>query len=131
MKVKEALMNIRNFLSLVLLFFTACTPPLTPSDSGVEGRVTIGPTCPVVQVGNPCPDRPYQATLTVLSSSSRAKVIQIQTDTNGVFHGALPPGEYILHPESPGVMPHAAEIPFVVTPHQYTHVDVTYDSGIR
>jgi hypothetical protein len=131
MEENEAAMNIKYFLPIVLLFFTACAPALPPPDSGVEGRVTIGPMCPVVQVGNPCPDRPYQATLTVLSSSSRAKVIQIQTDANGIFHEALEPGDYILQPESPGIMPHAAETPFVVMPHQFTQVDVTYDSGIR
>ena len=131
MEENEAAMNIKYILPIVLLFFTACTPVLAPSDSGVEGRVTIGPTCPVEQVGNPCPDKPYQATLTVLTSSSNVKVIQIRSDSNGIFHADLAPGDYILRPESPGVMPHAAETPFVVMPHQFTYMDITYDSGIR
>jgi hypothetical protein len=84
-----------------------------------------------MQIGNPCPDKPFQATLTVLTSSGRSKVIQFQTDSNGAFRTALAPGEYILHPESPGVMPHAAEVSFVVHEHQFTRLDVSYDSGIR
>jgi hypothetical protein len=126
-------MPVKSFLSMVLLFVTACSPILapTPTDSGIVGQVTIGPMCPVVQIGNPCLDKPYHATLTILTSPSRSKVIQFQTDSNGSFHTVLAPGEYILHPESPSVMPHAAEISFVVQAHQFTRVDVTYDSGIR
>jgi hypothetical protein len=87
--------------------------------------------CPVVQIGHPCPDKPYQATLTVLLFTDRSTVLRFQTDSNGNFRSFLAPGEYILKPESPGVMPHAAEIPFVVYAHQFTRVDVAYDSGIR
>ncbi|MBI2758521.1 MAG: hypothetical protein HYX49_07560 [Chloroflexi bacterium] len=122
------------YISLVVfLFVTACSPFLapTPTDSGVEGNVTIGPLCPVVQVNNPCPDKPYQATLTILTTTTRRKVIQFKTDANGYFRVALAPGEYILRPESPNVMPRAAEILFTVTDHQFTRVDVVYDSGIR
>ena len=126
-------MKAGHFFSLFLLLTAACSPLLAASatDSGIMGRVTIGPVCPVVQVGNPCPDKPYQATLTVLASPSRSKVLQFQTDSNGVFQITLGPGEYILHPESPGVMPYAREVPFVVREHQFTRLDVSYDSGIR
>jgi hypothetical protein len=112
---------------------SACssTPVLAPPDSGIVGHVNIGPLCPVVQIGKPCPDKPYQAKLTILSASDRSRVIQFQTDSNGEFRQSLAAGEYILHPESPDVMPHAGEIPFVVHAHQFTQVDVTYDSGIR
>ncbi|MBI1793612.1 MAG: hypothetical protein HYR70_05420 [Chloroflexi bacterium] len=118
---------------VAFLFVTACSPFLapTPTDSGVDGNVTIGPMCPVVQVNNPCPDKPYQATLTILTTTTRRKVIQFKTDANGYFRAALAPGEYILRPESPNVMPRAAEIPFTVTDRQFTRVDVVYDSGIR
>jgi hypothetical protein len=84
-----------------------------------------------VQINNPCPDKPYQATLTVLTTTSHNKVIQFETDANGNFRVALAPGEYILHPESPNVMPRAADISFVVYEHQFKRVDVMYDSGIR
>jgi hypothetical protein len=126
-------MSPRSFFSIVLIFLTACSALLvpTPTDSGIVGQVTIGPMCPVMQIGVPCPDKPYQAILTILTAASRSKVIQFKTDSNSGFQTALSPGEYILHPESPGVMPHAAEISFVVYAHQFTRVDVTYDSGIR
>lgn len=92
--------------------------------------MTIGPTCPVVQAGNPCADKPYQAFLTVLDTHGR-KITRLQTDTNGYFHIALKPGEYVLHPESPAAMPNAKDQPFTVQTDQFTTVDIVYDSGIR
>jgi hypothetical protein len=126
-------MSARSLFPIFLVLMAACSrlPGPTSTDSDIVGQVTIGPMCPVVRIGNPCPDKPYQATLTILTSASRSKVIQFRTRPVGSFRAALAPGEYILHPESPGVTPHAAEIPFVVYPHGFTRVDVTYDSGIR
>ena len=126
-------MRFKSIFLFVFLIVGACSPlrPPPPTDSGIDGRVTIGPTCPVEQVNNPCPPKAYQATLTVLTSDGQHKVIQFQTDVNGNFQVALAPGQYILHPESPNVMPHAADIPFIVNAHQFTRVDVVYDSGIR
>jgi hypothetical protein len=118
-------------LSMLAVLLTACLPTPLPTDSGVEGRVTIGPTCPVMQINDPCPDRPYQATLTVLSGSSHLRVIQFQTDANGYFRVALSPGEYIMHPESPNIMPHATDENFTVQQHEFAQVNVSYDSGIR
>ncbi|OGN72228.1 MAG: hypothetical protein A2X25_00775 [Chloroflexi bacterium GWB2_49_20] len=118
-------------LLYLVLLLGACSPASpTPVDSGIEGQVTIGPTCPVVQEGMDCADKPYQASFTVLTPAGD-KVTQFQTDVNGAFKIALVPGDYILHPESPNVMPSAAEQPFVVLAGQFTRVDVAYDSGIR
>jgi hypothetical protein len=126
-------MKAGTFFSIFLLITAACSPLVAASvtDSGIVGQVTIGPMCPVVQAGSPCPDKHYQAALTVLASPSRTRVLQFQTDSNGLYRITLAPGEYILHPESPGVMPHAGEIPFVVHAGQFTRLDVSYDSGIR
>ena len=126
-------MRIKYIFLLIFLLVSGCSSLSvpTPADSGIDGQVTIGPTCPVVQINNPCPDKPYQATLTVLTASNHRKIIQFKTDANGYFRIALAPGEYILHPESPNVMPHAQDIPFSVVGGKYTRVDITYDSGIR
>jgi hypothetical protein len=84
----------------------------------------------VEQVNHPCPDKPYQATLSVLTPA-RTKILEFQTDAEGHFRISLAPGDYILHPESPNVMPHAAEQTFTVITGKFTHLTVTYDSGIR
>jgi hypothetical protein len=124
-------MRTRLLFLMLAAMLAACTPVPTSSDSGIYGRVTIGPTCPVVQISDPCPDRPYQATLTVLTAAGHFTVTQFRTDADGYFRVGLAPGAYILHPESPGVMPHAVDIPFNVAAQAYTRLDVVYDSGIR
>lgn len=115
---------------LLIVILTACLNTSEPLDSGIEGMVTIGPMCPVVQEGVPCPDQPYQAMLTVQSTSGK-KIKQFQTDEQGYFKVELAAGEYILHPESPNSLPFAADIPFTVREHQFTQLEVIYDSGIR
>jgi len=101
-----------------------------PGDSGIEGQALIGPMCPVMRVGVECPDQPYQARLTVTNLGGE-KIVKFQTDEQGRFHIPLPPGEYILHPESNGKLPFAAGQNFTVSAGQFTQIIVNYDSGIR
>jgi len=124
-------MNIKLLIGVLILVLATCSiyNP-TPRGSGVEGQVLIGPTCPVVQQGQPCPDQPYPAALTVRSSNG-LQIAQVQTDAQGHFRIPLVPGEYILHPESPNGIPFAGDQSFVVETGLYTHLTVNYDSGIR
>jgi len=117
------------FLLFVLLL-TACSQTPQPLDSGIEGTVTIGPMCPVMQDNVACLDQPYQATLTVLSTSGE-EITQFQTDEQGLFKVELASGDYVLHPESPNGLPSAADIAFAVKEHQFTQLEISYDSGIR
>ena len=122
---------IRRILLLSMLVLSACSSVQpTPTDSGVEGQIFIGPMCPVVQEGQECSDQSYQATLTV-NSLTGERIVQFQTEKNGTFRIPLAPGEYVLHPESPNVMPFAQEQPFTVEAGKFTQVIVNYDSGIR
>lgn len=122
---------MKKFCLFFVLILSACSSVIpTPTDSGIKGQVFIGPLCPVVQEGQECPDQPYQALLTVTTTGGE-RVVQIQTDENGVFQIPLAPGEYILRPESPNVMPFAAEQSFIVEAGTFTEIIVNYDSGIR
>jgi len=124
-------MKIKFFLGLLIVFLSTCsmkTP--APANSGIEGRVLIGPVCPVVQVGQECPDQPYQATLTV-NSSTGERIVQVQTDSNGMFRIPLAPGDYILHQESPNALPFASDQSVHVEDGKFTQVIVNYESGIR
>ncbi|HAV77600.1 MAG TPA: hypothetical protein DCX53_09640 [Anaerolineae bacterium] len=126
-------MNImsKKILILSLLFLSACAlVSQEPVNSGIEGQVFIGPMCPVLREGEECPDQPYQADLTVTSQGGE-RIVQIRTEDNGKFSIPLPPGEYILHPESPNILPFASDQTVFVLENHFTEVIVKYDSGIR
>jgi len=133
-KTKEVNMRKKILLIPFVLLTLACglfARP-APTDSGIAGKVLLGPICPVVIEGQECPDQPYQATLTVRSPEGR-KILQFQTDEEGNFKVPLAPGEYILHPETPpgAPLPYADEQQFTVLPGEFTRIIVHYDSGIR
>ena len=117
----------------VLFIVSACASTIeAPPNTGIEGQALLGPMCPVMREDQPCPDVGYQSTITVLTETGRT-VTQFQTDEEGLFRIALPPGSYILHPESPQdkPLPYAGEIPFTVSEGAYTQLTVSFDSGIR
>lgn len=115
---------------LILLLATCSVQQPKATDSGVQGQVTIGPMCPVVQVSQPCPNQPYQATLTV-NTLGGERIARVHADANGYFKVKLGAGTYILHPESPNGMSYAADQTFTVQANQFAQVNVRYDSGIR
>jgi hypothetical protein len=117
-------------LWLPLLLAACAANPTPPSNSGIEGQILIGPMCPVIQAGTPCPDQPYQATLLVLDSGGH-RVTEVQSDALGQFKLPLPPGDYTLVPQSPDGFTHAAEQHVTVVAGQYALVSIVYDSGIR
>jgi len=101
--------------------------------SGIQGQVLIGPTCPGPARAEPstqCADKPFQATFTVLNQSKQP-VTQFQTNEQGHFQIALPPGTYILQPETSSALPRAADQTVTVTKGQFTELQITFDSGIR
>jgi hypothetical protein len=124
-------MNVKLLIGVLILVLATCSiySP-TPRGSGLEGQVLLGPMCPVVQVGQECPDQPYQATLTVKSLDG-LQITQFETDAQGRFQVSLVPGQYILHPESPDGLPFAGDQSFSVETGRYTQITVRYDSGIR
>jgi len=98
---------------------------------GIMGQVTIGPNCPgPVRADEPCPDQPYQATITIFDENGE-QVNQVQTRVDGVFTILLPPGTYTLHPETSAAYPRAEDLEVLVEASKLIEVQITYDSGIR
>ena len=117
---------------LLLAATVACgTGSAGDSDSGIEGRVTIGPQCPVEQMGSPCPDAPYEALITVTREGDTVE--QTRSNTDGTFRIPLDPGTYsiVAGPVDGSSMPFGRQIEVVVKPGTLTHVDLSVDSGIR
>jgi hypothetical protein len=108
-------------------------PQVSPtSGSGIEGLVTLGPTCPgPTRIDDPkCQDQPYQATITIQNTSG-LEVAQVSSDTAGKFQVELPAGTYTLHPETPNRFPTAQDMQVTVNAGEYTQVTIQYDSGMR
>jgi hypothetical protein len=108
--------------------------PLNPSDSRIEGEILIGPMCPVVQPDQPCPDKPFEASIEIRGQGNRGDHLTVRSGKDGRFRVKLAPGKYKLTPISPnpGAPPHAQPpLSLTVGSGMYTHVTVRYDSGIR
>jgi hypothetical protein len=106
--------------------------PLPAGSTGLEVETLIGPTCPGPQIeGRDCADKPYQATLALVTAATRAPVRQFQTDTQGRFALAVPAGNYILVPQLTAKYPMAGEQAVTIVSGQVTHLTIHYDSGIR
>ncbi|MEK7640428.1 MAG: hypothetical protein AAB389_00320 [Patescibacteria group bacterium] len=107
--------------------------PLSGPATGIQGVVTIGPVCPVVQVGKEeeCADRPHQTVLRITNKiGNLIKLIPVGPD--GKFEIKVPAGEYIIGPgEAVGGLPYAALQYVQVTLGEISQVEIKFDSGIR
>jgi hypothetical protein len=73
---------------------------------------------------------PYQATITVFDTAGH-RIAAVQSDAEGRFQLRVPPGTYLVRPESPGMYPRASEQRVQVRPNDMTQVQIVYDSGKR
>jgi hypothetical protein len=105
----------------------------TTDKSGIEGTVTIGPSCPVQRVDDPsCDDRPYQAEIHV-NTNNGVWVKKFTPDAQGNFKIELEPGQYNIDPQTPkeGFLPRASSQDVTVVAGAFTTLNIQYDSGIR
>jgi hypothetical protein len=121
--------------TLILQFAAGLIPAfvgVTESTSGIEGMVTIGPICPVMQKGIPCPDLPFSAKI-VIEDNTGAEVASVVSGDDGAFQIELDPGSYVIVPESPNpaAPPTAEQQAVEVVEDAFTDVLIQYDSGIR
>src|SRR5580765_7052956 len=66
--------------------------------SGIEGEALIGPTRPLVRVGEQESGTPFETTLVILAAADRREVAKVKTGPDGRFRVVLPPGEYLVKP---------------------------------
>lgn len=95
--------------------------------TGLEGTVRRGPIQPVCREGVPC-DAPLQADFT-LRQDDRI-VVRFASDSTGHFLVYVAPGMYAVVPDEPiGIAPQTPAV--TVKTDGLTHVDLTFDTGIR
>ena len=109
-----------------------------PGESGVEGVVLAGPTCPVERIDSPCPDRPVSLTLGFYTATHSTPASPVATTTSGAdgqFRVALPPGTYVVQracgPQNCTQFPSLRPVMVEVRPGGYIRVTLQADTGIR
>jgi hypothetical protein len=106
-----------------------------PTDSGISGIVTAGPTCPVVtDPPDPsCADRRVEGAVLVVTTLAGMEVDRTTSDVDGRYALRLPPGMYRLEPQPvEGLMGTAEPVEFTVEPGAPAlDLVIGYDTGIR
>lgn len=135
--VRTSRFALQATLILVLAaLLTACGTTSHPATATgtLIGDVVAGPTCPVEQVGNPCPPRPVAGREVAIVDAEGHVVATTTTDERGHFSLTLSPGAYTVRvaivPGEVGMRQ--------VTPGQVTiatgetvNVTIVLDTGIR
>ena len=107
----------------------------TPYTSGINGTISIGPTCPAQR--NPpdpaCADKPYSMLVYIFRKSDMSEPFLLaRSDERGAFNAPLPPGEYVIQSDPAGVpMPRCNPTNVTVVASKYKTVAVSCDTGIR
>jgi hypothetical protein len=123
-------------MKFVLLAFATAwmlgAAPASICDSGLAGRVILGPLCPVERPGMVC-SRPLAATLRI-NRLDGSFVAEAHSDAQGRFALGVAQGSYTvvplqLHPNSR--FPYGRSVTVNVAAHAFTWVDMYYDTGIR
>jgi len=109
---------------------------ILPFKSGINGRVLVGPTCPGptrIDSSDNCGDKPYQTVVQVVlvQGSERSVFTYAETDRDGRFSVALPPGNYSLQPRGGSVFPRCGVVDITVKADMVLGYELLCDSGIR
>ena len=117
--------------------FTECPAASRPSSvpGRLEGRMTIGPICPVERPDHPCNPTPemYASHTVFVYTWDRTKLIStLAPDAEGKFSVALPAGSYLVDVRHDAVGS-ANGVPATITinPEQTSMMVIAIDTGIR
>jgi hypothetical protein len=108
-----------------LLLAPGCSSPTEVVDDQVagslEGKVSIGPICPVEQEGHPCPPSPeaFAARKILVFDARRSRLVEtVSIDSQGLYHVSLKPNQYLVDINRVGI-------------DSTTRLDISIDTGIR
>ena len=112
---------------------SATAPEGESPPTGLKGRTMIAAPCPGPAIDDkPCPDQPLSASFEVLDGNNKV-IARFQSDAEGRFEIALPPGTYTIIPDAAAPLFNPRNQPQQVTVQTKTMTDITlrFDSGIR
>ncbi len=106
---------------------------ILPFDSGVMGKVLLGPVCPVVREGDEsCNDKPYVTVINIFRAGNNKDIFSVtESDKEGGYKAMLPPGDYVLSPISGQMFPRCGEKTVTINPSFLSEVNLSCDTGIR
>jgi hypothetical protein len=102
----------------------------------LEGKVTIGPLCPVERIP-PDPscqptDKTYKAWLiAVYSLDKKTKIAQIKPDISGNYKLELPVGNYIVDLEKQYIFNRSLPTNIAIKKGEIAQLNIDIDTGIR
>jgi hypothetical protein len=120
-------------LALLGIFLTGCDLFQSLATGTLEGRLTIGPICPVERPGLPCPVPPEAyAAREVWIFQHNKQIATAELDDSGKYSIALRPGIYLVDINHAG-MDRSADVPKEVRiqSNVITRLDIDIDTGIR
>jgi len=124
-------------LAVLVLVLAGCgdESPEVKTQSGVTGRVRLGPQCPVENADNPCEDLPAAHVDVTLSeqvlgdTDGPGKVVaRGTTNADGAYNIVVAPGDYVITADA-GMSCDLMDAH--VTDGAFAQVDIACDTGIR
>lgn len=120
-------------IPLILATKAAVGAGIPPFKSGVRGAVLLGPVCPVEQYppDPACADRPFETTVQIFVKGASQPFAVGETNKEGAFMFALPPGAYMLRALGGSPLPICSPADVTVEPNTVDEINLSCDSGIR
>ena len=125
-------------MALAVSFLAGCGDQdagTSRNQSGVAGRVYLGPQCPVETEGDPCADEPAAGSRVTVakqlpgdSYAAGEVVARTTTDADGNYRVAVAPGKYVVTADA-GMSCELMDAR--VAAGAYSKVDIPCDTGIR
>ena len=126
---------IRIGCSLLLLFIVGCIQT-SKKDGTLEGKITIGPLCPVERFPPDPACKPSQETydayqVAVWTLDKKTMIAEIKPNLDGNYKIELPEGNYVVDLENPHLFGSNLPAAVKISPAQTTTFDIDIDTGIR
>ncbi len=110
------------------------TQTATIGSGTVNGKVILGPTCPVESIPpNPqCAPKPYQTSVLISKNIETPTAFKtISTNPSGTFSVSLAPGEYDFYIQGASPYPRCTEQLVTVSAGKTSDITINCDTGIR
>jgi len=126
-----------NLLLYIVLLNWSCDQQTQIFEEGLlEGKVTIGPLCPVENVPPDPACQPTQETynswpIVVWTSDKKTKVARIEPELNGNYLIDLPEGSYLVDLDKQHMFGKNLPATIVIEPNETSLLNIDIDTGIR